>query len=79
VAFVPAALLHSTPFFASKALHFLVIDCRAFCAGVVIRGRSPVADGPSRSGAARTARSHPDRGVQFRIGQKPLERGVFTL
>jgi hypothetical protein len=63
VAFVPAALWHSKPFFAPKALHFLVIDCPAFCAGAVMRaGRNPVADGPWRSGGARTATSHPDRG-----------------
>jgi hypothetical protein len=41
VAFVPAALWHSKPFFAPKALYFLVIDCPAFCAGVVIRGPKP--------------------------------------
>jgi hypothetical protein len=38
VAIVPAALWHSKPLFAPKALHFLVIDCPAFCTGVVIRG-----------------------------------------
>lgn len=37
VAIVPAALWHSKPLFAPKALHFLVIDCPAFFAGVVIR------------------------------------------
>jgi hypothetical protein len=41
VALVPAALCHSKPFFAPKALHFLVIDCPTFCAGVVIRGPKP--------------------------------------
>ena len=134
MAFVPAALWHSKPFFAPKALYFLVIDCPAFCAGVVIRGpkrpswmvhglvaqpgpqrRIRIARGgrdrfvalggsmvpgdaagelladPSRAaGDERLAAGVPGRDVslrdllerdflQFRISQKPLERGVFTL
>jgi hypothetical protein len=54
MAFVPAALWHSKPFYAPKALHFLVIDCPAFCAGVAIRG-------PKWRSQDRNA-SHPDRG-----------------
>ena len=38
MAIVLAALWHSKPLFAPKALHFLVIDCPAFCTGVVIPG-----------------------------------------
>jgi hypothetical protein len=38
VAIAPAALWHSKPLFAPKALHLLVIDCPALCTGVVIRG-----------------------------------------
>jgi hypothetical protein len=89
VAIVPAALWHSKPLFAPKTLHFLVIDCPAFCTGVVIPGPEMAQPGPQTS--------HPDRGgsrdrqyvsirdlrernfLQFRISQKPLERGVFTL
>lgn len=41
VAFAPAALRHSKPFLAPKALHLFVIDCPAFRAGVVIRGPEP--------------------------------------
>jgi hypothetical protein len=79
VAFVPAALWHSKPFFASKALHFLVIDCPAFCGRCDAR-----AETPSRLVLGVVAQPGPQRririvGVQFRISQKPLERGVFTL
>jgi hypothetical protein len=38
VAIVQAALWHSKPLFAPKALQFLVIDCPAFYTGVVICG-----------------------------------------
>ena len=79
VAFVPAALWHSKPSFASKALHFLVIDCPAFCGRCDAR-----AETPSRMVLGVVAQPGPQRririvGVQFRISQKPLERGVFTL
>jgi hypothetical protein len=48
VAIVPAALWHSKPLFAPKTLHFLVIDCPAFCTGVVIPGPEMAQPGPQR-------------------------------
>jgi hypothetical protein len=65
-----ARLWHSKPLFAPKALHFLVIECPAFCTGVV--RRAPKWRSEDRNVAARNS-------FQFRISQKPLERGVFTL
>jgi hypothetical protein len=56
LAIVPAALWHSKPLFAPKALYFLVIDCPAFCTGVVIRGpkwRSQDRNVASGSGGSR--------------------------
>ena len=56
LAIVLAALWHSKPLFAPKALQFLVIDCLAFCTGVVIRGpkwRSQDRNVASGSGGSR--------------------------
>ncbi len=41
VAFAAATPWYSKPFFAPKALHFLVLDCPAVSAGVAIRGPEP--------------------------------------
>ena len=79
MAFVPAALWHSKPFYAPKALHFLVIDCPAFCARVVMRAQTSsrmVVGVVAQPGSQRRIRI---AGVQFRISQNPFARGAFTL
>jgi hypothetical protein len=90
VAIVPAALWHSKPSFAPKALHLLVIDCPAFGAGSAVSQRRIWMVGARAAGDLRLPAGVPGQNVsirdlrehnfrQSRVSQKPLERGVFTL
>jgi hypothetical protein len=57
LALAPAALGHSKPVPAPKALNCLMIECPAFLRALLYAGRNPVVDGSWRSGAARPART----------------------